>query len=720
MDASRTPSSTGPWSSRTGLLITSGGSAINYVAGAPGTLTRRGDGNNTSTSLTFAANLVGGSRTDRLVSTNNFDFNLGDTFLRRNRFIGSIYQFYGDVRLTSFESAALTGGSDANKFWFESWGGQITLNGGGGADRLLLDDALTAASTAYTVYDNRVTYPRNGKTVTVNYVNFAELTINGGTVTSTFNVESTSAATTINPGSGGGAVRVAPAGRTLDQLRGPLTVNGNGGTTLPLNDRAATGVDNDYQISDRQLVLLRYRIDPNTGVLNPFPTATRINYQNLIDLTLADASAPVNLIRVWDTGGTAQTTLDTAGSVATVLVGDSTTNPDAVGDVRIQGSPNTTVLIDDTATVPALIPYIGYNSRPTYLLTDGRVARTNVVTYSIPSNPNPFGSTHRSTISYSYIGGLEVRGGSTGTVFDVLGNSSQTTLKAGVGGDVVNAGGPESGLDGVDRLTVVGNTGTVLNLNDQATGYREFQTTPGTQTWSPKPTFRVTNGVVARTNVVSTNFVEFDFPRQQTFNTAISYSNLPRLVLNGGSSGNVFNVQYTAAGTPVDINAGAGDDVTNLGDGSNLMDGIQGPVTVDGQEPAHFRGERDGEPGRREPDRHQRRRDRRAGPEQHLRGAARERVRQHRRGHGGGGRQRHLDRRGRGPGRLDHRPGRDGEPGRGQLDRDQRRGHRRPGERARRFAGGRRGRQLHRRAHGDARHGPGQRHRWQRTGRRVQ
>jgi Ca2+-binding RTX toxin-like protein len=577
--------------------LTWGTSAINYRAELLNSLTvYGGDGTNTFdvSGLTFAANLIGGSRTDRLISTNNFDFGLGDTVLRRNRFIGNIYQFYGDVGLTSIESAVLTGGSAANEFWFESWGGQITLNGGGGADRLLLDDALTAASTAYTVYDNRVTYPRNGKTVTVNYFNFADLTITGGTSPSTFDVESTAAATatTVNVGPGGGDVRVAPGGRTLDQLRGPLTVNGNGVTTLSLDDREAALFQGPVRTeaslftqTDRNLILQRIRTDLLTNT--PVHTVARVTYQNLAGLTVvAPRQTPNTVLSVLNTGGATRTILDTTGGAAQVVVGSPTTNPDAVGSVLILGSPSTSVVIDDTATVPSPIPVFGYNHKPTYLLGDGAVARTNVVTYSLPQFSFSSVTTYRTAINYGNIGSLEVRGGSTGNVFDVqvqgAANRHQTTLKAGSGADVVNAGGPDTGLDYVDRLTVVGNTGTVLNLNDQATGYRQLTTSSGTRTISPKPTFRVTNGTVSRTNVVTSNFLEFNFPSQQTFNTSINYSTLPQLVLNGGSNGNVFNVQYTAAGTPVVINAGAGDDITNVGYG-NFMDGIQGPVTVNGQ-----------------------------------------------------------------------------------------------------------------------------------------
>jgi hypothetical protein len=51
----------------------------------------------------------------------------------------------------------------------------------------------------------------------------------------------------------------------------------------------------------------------------------------------------------------------------------------------------------------------------------------------------------------------------------------------------------------------------------------------------------------------------------------------------GGSGGNTFNVQGTAAGTPVTLNAGAGGDSINVGDAADPLDGIQGALAVNGK-----------------------------------------------------------------------------------------------------------------------------------------
>ena len=56
------------------------------------------------------------------------------------------------------------------------------------------------------------------------------------------------------------------------------------------------------------------------------------------------------------------------------------------------------------------------------------------------------------------------------------------------------------------------------------------------------------------------------------------------LILNGGGSGgNTFTVQATPSGVPVTINAGAGDDVVNVGSAANSIDNLLGALTVNGQ-----------------------------------------------------------------------------------------------------------------------------------------
>jgi hypothetical protein len=55
------------------------------------------------------------------------------------------------------------------------------------------------------------------------------------------------------------------------------------------------------------------------------------------------------------------------------------------------------------------------------------------------------------------------------------------------------------------------------------------------------------------------------------------------MTIDGGSGGDTYNVQSTAAGTPVTINVGTGNGPINVGNSSKLLDDIQGLLTIDGQ-----------------------------------------------------------------------------------------------------------------------------------------
>ena len=60
------------------------------------------------------------------------------------------------------------------------------------------------------------------------------------------------------------------------------------------------------------------------------------------------------------------------------------------------------------------------------------------------------------------------------------------------------------------------------------------------------------------------------------------YGNPASLEIEGGSGNDTYDVQSTAAGTSTVINMGSGNDVANVGDPANPLDGIAGPLTLIG------------------------------------------------------------------------------------------------------------------------------------------
>jgi hypothetical protein len=107
--------------------------------------------------------------------------------------------------------------------------GPLTVTGGAGTDTLVVNDQARAASTgSYTVRAGSVT--AGGATLT--YSGVEGLTLNTGRGGNSVGVEGTSAATTVNVNGVSGvtdSVQVANSAYRLDDLRGPLTVNAQGG-----------------------------------------------------------------------------------------------------------------------------------------------------------------------------------------------------------------------------------------------------------------------------------------------------------------------------------------------------------------------------------------------------------------------------------------------------------------------------------------------------------
>ena len=70
----------------------------------------------------------------------------------------------------------------------------------------------------------------------------------------------------------------------------------------------------------------------------------------------------------------------------------------------------------------------------------------------------------------------------------------------------------------------------------------------------------------------------------QINNTVIvTYAGISGLTLNGGSGNNVYNVESTAASTPVTVKTGDGTDTVNLGSTGNSLSNLLGLVTIKGK-----------------------------------------------------------------------------------------------------------------------------------------
>jgi Ca2+-binding RTX toxin-like protein len=158
----------------------------------------------------------------------------------------------------------------------------LSIDGKGGTDSAILGDQAYASDGTYTVTSTQVTRPANdvifiGTAVpantqaTVNYAGLESLTLNGGSGSDIYKVESTAATTpvTINAGANEDAFQLSPTANDLTTVAGKVTANGGGGFDfLTVNDQSGGVI-----------------ITQGLAGPGPFPTLTKSYTLNATGLT---------------------------------------------------------------------------------------------------------------------------------------------------------------------------------------------------------------------------------------------------------------------------------------------------------------------------------------------------------------------------------------------------------------------------------------------------
>jgi Ca2+-binding RTX toxin-like protein len=235
--------------------------------------------------------------------------------------------------------------------------GAVTVDGQAGADRLLVNDGGDSDFNLYTITAADVT--RQGS-APVAYAGTEDLTVNASSATplnllpsNFFVVKSTSVATTLN---GAAFVRngflVGNSGNSLDDVRGALTLNAQGRSTIVLSDDGET-TPNTYTVTETTVA--------RSG-------AALISYfsADLLDVAAGPADDTFNVT------GTSFTpvTLNTGGGNDTVTLGggflalDSLTAP-----VTVNGGPGVDAIVVNDQTAA----FGGHN----YQVTSTEVNRDN-------------------------------------------------------------------------------------------------------------------------------------------------------------------------------------------------------------------------------------------------------------------------------------------------------------------------------------------------------
>jgi hypothetical protein len=294
----------------------------------------------------------------------------------------------------------------------DTLGGNVTLNGSStGFTTLTLNDQAHPVGNFFVLNASLVSLPQT-RFISFNQIN--ALIINGGTGTvaigNTFNVQSTAAntAVTIHAGGRNDTINVGNAANTLDDIHGPLTVDGQAGTdTLNVNDQGST-TPHLYSVTSTRVIRAPGgpTIDySNIEILNFHPGVTILpppGNGNTVDVESTDANTAVEV--------------DAGGDITVNVGNDQTGLDDLQGPVLVLANGGTEDMVG--LNVNDQITADGQQ----YSLAQGGVTRTGAA-----------------PISYEGIQAVVVNGGGGGNLFDVEGVSPGTpaTINTGLGNNLV-------------------------------------------------------------------------------------------------------------------------------------------------------------------------------------------------------------------------------------------------------------------------------------------
>jgi hypothetical protein len=200
---------------------------------------------------------------------------------------------------------------------------------------------------------------------------------------------------------------------------------------------------------------------------------------------------------------------------------------------------------DITGLAPATIQFLPNRQAPVDII-GGEGINTFNVTATPPSLLAIVSGTGPDTVNVQHTGGpLDVEG------------------RGGV--DTFNLGQASDGTASIQGTVTIGNqTGhCTVNVNDAT---------------NPFAGIHVTLSVAGTLGTVSGLGVPFS-----PFTLQYVAAEVSSLTINGGSHGNLYNVQNVPSGVTTILHTGSGNDTINVGNAANTLDGILGPLTVDGQ-----------------------------------------------------------------------------------------------------------------------------------------
>ncbi len=403
----------------------------------------------------------------------------------------------------------------------ESTNRTVTINPDGITG--LASAAIEYLPGALSVLNVRGDNAGNSFTVTGTPANVATV-LDTGDGPDSVTVRATQGLLTVNGDAGTDTVNVGNSG-SVQEVRGALDItNARGATLLTVDDSAdpiPRGTDSfPVVLSDTRLT----RLAP-----------ADITYHDLSILTVSGGRGG-NTFAVTGTARNTSTTLNAGAGYNRISVGTGAAPPamstmdGLLGDLTVNGqNPLSDLTINDqTHTTPQ-----------SYMVTATEVSRA--------LGPLP------GRLLYSNLHTLTFNGDGSFDVASTSANLPETILNAGPGA-TVTVGNPFDGVQEVRGLLTIGTLSgrAALTVTDAANLQSKTATITATGVFGLAP-----------------------MPIEYA-DTALG----SLTVQGGGTGGNTFNVQSTAAGTPVTIQTGSAQDVVNVGSTAGTLDDVHGRVTV--------------------------------------------------------------------------------------------------------------------------------------------
>jgi len=356
--------------------------------------------------------------------------------------------------------------------------GSLTLSAGmGDTDTLTIDDSADTTGHKFTVSNSTVTTEMAGD-FDYDSSGFEKLVLTAGTGTDTIKVSSTKSGipVTVSGGDGNDAITIDG----LDDIIGPVTVNGDDGATdsLTVDDSADSGSDT-YEVTATEITRGSVTIDYGTTENVTLDTGKGDDTVNVtataagtLTVDSGDGKDTVNVIA---TAAGTTLTVDTGKGDDTVALGSGSLLTDVAGTVSVNaGSGNDQLNLFDQ----------DFATATTYKVDSGQITRTDgpvMVAYTGQMEQVSLKTgTKANTIN--------ILGTPNGSNLTVTGGADDDTVTAGSGtldnllGDVtVHAGGATNTLNVDDSTDISDNdytiTSTEVTRTDAATlKYDEFST----------------------------------------------------------------------------------------------------------------------------------------------------------------------------------------------------------------------------------------------------